>query len=256
MSNAGLLSACAAANESNGTLHVFGLLSPGGVHSHEKHIFEMLRLAKTQGVGKIAMHAFLDGRDTPPRSAADSLVALDAVCAETGARVASVSGRYYAMDRDERWERVERAWNAIAEAQSPVHFDNSSDALQAAYARGENDEFVTPSVIGDGARIVAVSAEDTLSYATNALQVNDTVLAPAGVPDVVIDAWRSLGLRVELLELPALFRKGGGAAVCLTNRLDGVTPAMVPADMRLTTTTTNKKKAKTTTKKKTTTAKT
>lgn len=108
----------------------------------------------------------------------------------------------------------------------------------------------------DGARIVAVSAEGTLSYATNALQVNDTVLAPAGVPDVVIDAWRSLGLRVELLELPALFRKGGGAAVCLTNRLDGVTPAMVPADMRLTTTTTNKKKAKTTTKKKTTTAKT
>ena len=179
VSNAGLLSACAAANTSNGTLHVFGLLSPGGVHSHEKHIFEMLRLAKAQGVDKIAMHAFLDGRDTPPRSAADSLVALDAVCAETGARVASVSGRYYAMDRDERWERVERAWNAIAEAQSPVHFDNSSDALQAAYARGENDEFVTPSVIGDGARIVDGDAVIFMNFrADRARQLSRAFVQP------------------------------------------------------------------------------
>ena len=152
--NPALLGACTAAKSSRGTLHVFGLMSPGGVHSHEKHIFEMMRLAKAQGVGSVAVHAFLDGRDTPPRSAADSLMALDAVCAETGARVASVCGRYYAMDRDERWDRVERAWNAIADAQSPMHYANSSDALQAAYARGENDEFVTPSVIGDGARIV------------------------------------------------------------------------------------------------------
>ncbi|HEY1099937.1 MAG TPA: hypothetical protein VGF99_13465, partial [Myxococcota bacterium] len=85
----------------------------------------------------------------------------------------------------------------------------------------------------DGASIVAIDAAATLTYATNALQVNDTVLAPAGVPDVVIDAWRGLGLRVQLLELPALFRKGGGAAVCLTNRLDGVVVDDVPAHMRL-----------------------
>jgi N-dimethylarginine dimethylaminohydrolase len=86
--------------------------------------------------------------------------------------------------------------------------------------------------VGD-ARIVALTKADTLTYATNALQVNDTVLAPAGVPDAVVDAWRSLGLEVRFLELPALFRKGGGAAVCLTNRLDGVVVEDVPADMRL-----------------------
>jgi len=85
----------------------------------------------------------------------------------------------------------------------------------------------------DGARVLPISRDDTLTYATNALQVGSVVLAPAGVPDVVIDAWRSLGLTVRLLELPALFRQGGGAAVCLTNRLDGVAVDAVPADMRL-----------------------
>jgi N-dimethylarginine dimethylaminohydrolase len=87
----------------------------------------------------------------------------------------------------------------------------------------------------DGATILAIDAAATLTYATNALQVGTTVLAPAGVPDVVIDAWRALGLTVQLLELPALFRKGGGAAVCLTNRLDGVQAAQVPQAMRLST---------------------
>lgn len=87
----------------------------------------------------------------------------------------------------------------------------------------------------EGADIVAIDAAATLTYATNALQVRNTVLAPAGVPDVVIDAWRGLGLAVQLLELPALFRKGGGAAVCLTNRLDGVVATQVPTAMRLST---------------------
>ena len=178
-SNPALLGACAAAKSSNATLHVFGLLSPGGVHSHERHIFEMLRLARAQGVSKIAVHAFTDGRDTPPRSAAESLQKLDAVCAETGARVASVSGRYYAMDRDQRWDRVERAWNAIAEAKSTVHFDSSSEALQAAYARGENDEFVTPSVIGDGARIIDGDAIIFMNFrADRARQLSRVLVQP------------------------------------------------------------------------------
>ena len=178
-SNPALLSACAAAQAAASTLHVFGLLSPGGVHSHEHHIFELLRLARSRGVGKIAVHAFLDGRDTPPRSAADSLIALDAVCAETGARVASVSGRYYAMDRDERWDRVELAWNAIAEAKSSVQFDTSSEALQAAYARGENDEFVTPSVIGDGARIIDGDAVVFMNFrADRARQLSRVLVEP------------------------------------------------------------------------------
>ena len=103
------------------TLHVFGLLSPGGVHSHEDHIFAMLDLAARRGVPRIAVHAFLDGRDTPPRSARASLEKLEAKCASIpgNACIASVSGRYFAMDRDKRWDRVKLAYDAIVDGESP-----------------------------------------------------------------------------------------------------------------------------------------
>ena len=151
--NARLQAACEAAKRGGGTLHVFGLLSPGGVHSHESHIFAMLELARRAQVPRVAVHAFLDGRDTPQKSAEASLRALKNVCATVGnARIATVSGRYYAMDRDQRWERVQPAYLAIAEAQSPLRFDDAVAALDAAYQRGETDEFVKPTVIGDGAK--------------------------------------------------------------------------------------------------------
>ncbi|MFA5591116.1 MAG: 2,3-bisphosphoglycerate-independent phosphoglycerate mutase [Lysobacteraceae bacterium] len=150
--NAELVAACQGAIANNGTLHLFGLLSPGGVHSHEDHIFAMLELARRQGVPRIAVHAFLDGRDTPPRSAASSIERLLEHCTKVpGAHVASVSGRYFAMDRDNRWERVEKAYLAIAEAQASARATDARSALEAAYAREENDEFVQPTVI-DGAR--------------------------------------------------------------------------------------------------------
>nr|WP_283254825.1 2,3-bisphosphoglycerate-independent phosphoglycerate mutase [Luteimonas galliterrae] len=146
--NAELRAACADAKSSGGTLHVMGLLSPGGVHSHETHIFAMLDLAKREGVPRVAVHAFLDGRDTPPRSAEASLRALQAQCERLGnARIATVSGRYYAMDRDKRWDRLRKAWDAIVEAQAEHRAAGALSALQAAYARGENDEFVLPTVI-------------------------------------------------------------------------------------------------------------
>ena len=180
--NAELLAACDAVIADGSTLHLFGLLSPGGVHSHENHLFAMLRLAAQRGVPKVAVHAFLDGRDTPPKSAMLSLLKLRSVCKELscGIRtvtpadggdlmrfkeslagtphdaqgpvvaVASVSGRYYAMDRDNRWDRVERAYRAMAEAQSPFDFPDTLKALEAAYARGETDEFVPPTLIGGG----------------------------------------------------------------------------------------------------------
>src|SRR5262249_6173884 len=111
--NPALLSACAAAGRS-GTLHVLGLLTPGGVHSHEDHILAMLDLAHAHGVARVAVHAFLDGRDTPPQSARPSLQKLDAHCRALGnARIATIGGRYYAMDRDQRWERVKLAYDAI-----------------------------------------------------------------------------------------------------------------------------------------------
>ena len=153
--NAELVAACAAAKADGKTLHVFGLLSPGGVHSHELHLFAMLELARRQGVPRVAVHAFLDGRDTPPKSAEPSLRALQDLCATLGnAHIASVSGRYYAMDRDKRWDRVQRAWDAIVEAKSEHHAGSGVAALEAAYARGENDEFVLPTVI-DGAQPMA-----------------------------------------------------------------------------------------------------
>lgn len=149
--NAELNAACAAVKGNGGTLHVMGLLSPGGVHSHERHIFAMLELAHRAGVPRVAVHAFLDGRDTPPQSADSSLRALQALCDRLGnARIASVSGRYYAMDRDKRWERLLRAWNAIVDADGEQHAADAASALHAAYARGENDEFVAPTSL-DGA---------------------------------------------------------------------------------------------------------
>ena len=152
--NAELNAACDAVRASGGTLHVFGLLSPGGVHSHEAHVFAMLELAQRRSVPRVAVHAFTDGRDMPPRSAEPSLRALQAKCAALGnAHVASVSGRYFAMDRDKRWERLRRAWDAIVEAHGETAPDAVS-ALRAAYARDENDEFVAPTAI-DGATPIA-----------------------------------------------------------------------------------------------------
>lgn len=152
--NAALLDACAAASGKNACLHILGLLSAGGVHSHEAHILAMLELAAAQGVPRIAVHAFLDGRDTPPRSARESLTALEAACARhPSARIASVSGRYYAMDRDKRWDRVQLAWQALVDAQAEHHAPSALAALDAAYARGENDEFVRPTVLDPGLRV-------------------------------------------------------------------------------------------------------
>ncbi|MEO7430578.1 MAG: 2,3-bisphosphoglycerate-independent phosphoglycerate mutase [Dokdonella sp.] len=151
--NPALLGACEAVKASAATLHVFGLTSTGGVHSQEAHILAMLDLAARQGVPRVALHAFLDGRDTPPRSARATLDRLQARCTRLGnARIATVGGRYFAMDRDHRWDRVKRAYDAIAEASADVHAADAATALADAYARGENDEFVQPTVIGDGAR--------------------------------------------------------------------------------------------------------
>ena len=153
--NPALVRACEDAKAAGRTLHVMGLLSPGGVHSHENHIFAMLELAKRLEVPRVAVHAFLDGRDMPPRSATESLVALQALCDKLGnAHIASVSGRYFAMDRDARWDRVEAAWKAMVDADGVQTANTALDALDAAYARGENDEFVQPTVIGAGAKII------------------------------------------------------------------------------------------------------
>jgi len=133
----------------HGTLHIMGLLSDGGVHSHERHIHAVIRAAQAAGVKKIAFHAFLDGRDTPPRSAARYLAPLNTLLTTCpAAHLASVTGRYWAMDRDQRWERLEGAYRVLVEGEGAFHADSGLEALEAAYQRGENDEFVSPSSIG------------------------------------------------------------------------------------------------------------
>jgi len=139
-----------AAVDRGGAVHVMGLLSPGGVHSHENHLFAALRLAAARGASQVFLHAFLDGRDTPPRSALDSVQRAEAVCRDIGCgRIASLCGRYYAMDRDQRWDRVERAYRLLTEGDGEHRFDSAVAGLEAAYERGENDEFVAPTVITD-----------------------------------------------------------------------------------------------------------
>ena len=129
-------------------VHIMGLLSAGGVHSHEDHILAMVELAAKRGATAIYLHAFLDGRDTPPRSAESSLKRFTEKFAELGkGRIASIIGRYYAMDRDNRWDRVQLAYDLLTQAKGEFTADNAVAGLQAAYARDENDEFVKPTVI-------------------------------------------------------------------------------------------------------------
>ncbi|MEO7729097.1 MAG: 2,3-bisphosphoglycerate-independent phosphoglycerate mutase [Burkholderiales bacterium] len=136
----------AVANRS--TLHILGLLSPGGVHSHEAQIGALVEMAARAGVKDICVHAFLDGRDTPPRSALASLAFMRDKCAQLGAgRIASIVGRYYAMDRDQRWERVQAAYDLITQGTAAQQAPDAITALEMAYARGENDEFVQATAI-------------------------------------------------------------------------------------------------------------
>ena len=146
------LAAMKAAKDSGKALHVFGLLSDGGVHSHITHLFAILEMAQRQGLTKVWYHAFLDGRDTPPQSGKEFVEQMAEQCAKTGAKIGTVSGRYYAMDRDKRWERLELAWNAIADAQGP-HADDAVQAVADSYAKEVTDEFVIPTVIGDYAGV-------------------------------------------------------------------------------------------------------
>lgn len=135
-------------------VHVMGLLSPGGVHSHERQIFAALELAAARGAKKLYLHAFLDGRDTPPRSAAASLAKAEECFAKLGVgRIASVCGRYYAMDRDQRWDRIQPAYELLRRGEAAYNAPNAGAALTAAYARDESDEFVLPTRIGDAAPI-------------------------------------------------------------------------------------------------------
>ncbi len=135
-------------------VHILGLLSDGGVHSHQDHLVAMAELAAKRGAEHIYLHAFLDGRDTPPKSAQHSIELMQATFTRLGkGRVASLIGRYFAMDRDNRWDRVEQAYHLIVEGKAEHHSDYAVDGLIAAYERGETDEFVKATTIGEPVRV-------------------------------------------------------------------------------------------------------
>lgn len=138
----------------NKAVHIMGLLSPGGVHSHEDHLLAMVELAAQRGAKHIYVHGFLDGRDTPPRSAKATIERFDKRFAELGCgRFATLCGRYFAMDRDKRWDRVQQAWQAVVHGDGPFRADNALLALADAYERNESDEFVKPTIIAEPAPI-------------------------------------------------------------------------------------------------------
>lgn len=146
-------------------LHVMGLVSPGGVHSHTEHLYGIIKLAKELGIKQVYIHAFLDGRDTPPSSAKEYLEELEEFCGKTGlGKIATISGRYYAMDRDKRWERVEKAYAAMAYGEGE-EADSALQAIENSYVRDITDEFVLPTIVkADGKPVATIKTGDPVLF--------------------------------------------------------------------------------------------
>ena len=163
--NKALLCACENVKKNGSALHLMGLVSDGGVHSHNTHIYGLLELAKRQGIEKVYVHCFLDGRDTPPESGKGYVEELEAKMKEIGVgEVATVMGRYYAMDRDNRWDRVEKAYRALVygEGEQAV---SGPEGIQTSYDKETTDEFVLPTVIvKNGAPTATVKDGDSIIF--------------------------------------------------------------------------------------------
>ncbi|MDH4008911.1 MAG: 2,3-bisphosphoglycerate-independent phosphoglycerate mutase, partial [Desulfuromonadales bacterium] len=159
-----LLEALQKIHKAGGKLHLMGLLSDGGVHSHNSHLYALIELAKRQGV-EVCIHTFMDGRDTPPQSGAGYLAQLETEIKRIQhGQVATVIGRYYAMDRDNRWDRVSRAWQAITLGQGHA-VNSSAEAIATAYAAGQTDEFVEAQVVHkDGAPVGRINDQDGIIF--------------------------------------------------------------------------------------------
>ena len=163
--NKALLHAIENAKENDTALHMYGLLSDGGVHSHNTHLYALLEMAKRHGLKKVYVHCFLDGRDTPPESGKDFVQALQDKMDEIGVgEIATVSGRYYAMDRDNRWDRIERAYVALTKGEG-VTAASGVEAVAQSYEKGETDEFVLPTVVlKNGVPTAAIQDGDSIIF--------------------------------------------------------------------------------------------
>ena len=153
-SNAVLCQALSAASQKDKAVHILGLLSDGGVHSHQDHIFAVLQLAKQRKCGKVYIHVFTDGRDTSPNSALNYVAELEAKILELGVgKIVSIVGRFYAMDRDYRWERISKAYELIAQGKAGHSSNSAKEAIQKSYDLGENDEFISPTTVGSPVKV-------------------------------------------------------------------------------------------------------
>lgn len=162
--NPALVGAMDAAKASGKKLHVYGLLSSGGVHSHNSHLYALVRMAKARGLENIYIHCFMDGRDVSPTSGAGFVEELqDVLKKEKFGVIASVMGRYYAMDRDNRWERVQKAYDCMT-AGSPVTFADAKEAIEASYAAGVTDEFVVPATILENGKPNLIGEGDSVIF--------------------------------------------------------------------------------------------
>ncbi len=178
--NETLLAAVKHAKEKGTNLHLFGLLSDGGVHSHIEHLYALLRLAKSEGLEKVYIHGFLDGRDVAPQSAETYLKELNEKIEEYGVgEIATLSGRYYSMDRDKRWERVEKSYRAMVYGEGPS-YTSAEECVKDSYDNGIYDEFVLPSVITkeDGSPVATIQDEDAVIFYNfrpdRAIQISNT----------------------------------------------------------------------------------
>ncbi len=163
--NEALLKAVNNAKEKGTSLHLYGLVSDGGVHSHNTHLYALLELAKRHGLEKVYVHCFLDGRDTPPESGKDYVQALQEEMDRIGCgRIATVAGRYYAMDRDNNWDRIEKAYRAMTLGEG-VTAASAAEAVTQSYQKGETDEFIQPTVVmEDGAPVATIGDGDSIIF--------------------------------------------------------------------------------------------
>lgn len=163
--NEALLAAVENARKNDSAIHFMGLLSDGGVHSHNTHLYALLELAKKAGLAKVYVHCFLDGRDTPPASGKEYIEQLQAKMREIGVgQIGVVSGRYYAMDRDNRWDRVELAYQALTRGDG-VRGEDAAEAVQVSYDNGKTDEFVLPTVMEkDGRAVTTIQDKDSVVF--------------------------------------------------------------------------------------------
>lgn len=201
------VSALEQAKKTNKAVHVLSLLSPGGVHSHENHLHAFIKLAKQQNISSLYIHPFLDGRDTPPQSALSSLEALDAHCQKLQCgKIVSIIGRYYAMDRDKRWERIHKAYDLIVSGNAAYHAETAATGLKMAYARGETDEFVQATSIGSP---VTINDGDIVIFmnfrADRAREITQTLI-DLDFSGFERKPWPKLGSFVCLSEYDAKFR--------------------------------------------------